>query len=387
LDGTLLDSSVDASVGDDAVRTADGNNVEAREVDDGRDGGGDDGETNDGRETEIGDHGNTGPRLYVAVAQSIGTEYFPNEIVRIDVSEGRAVADATMNGVTSITERNGSLLVARDYGYSRICVLDRDTLAILRTVLLPWDPDHAAFSADGRYMYAGHGEGYVGQVRLADGQVTGDVKLAMPQDLPSAGTIVGLALNPAESRLVVTTTEGIVAEIEVAGNLLTVVRQWSPPMFSDRDCLRQPRTPIFDRMATRFATFDPNCGAFDIYDAGSGSLDAAASVRFPWPMGTSIFSTIVLDALGQVWTGNAGTVYRTGMMDSNRQRTFSVEPLGGPQLAINASGDTVYVIPDDPRANGIFTIDATSGAQAPLVWNLDMIPFGGVPVAAAFVSQ
>src|SRR5207302_8153971 len=127
------------------------------------------------------------------------------------------------------------------------------------------------------------------------------------------------------------------------------------------------------------ATFDPNCGAFDIYDTESGLLDASASVRCAWPDGSSDFRTIVLDALGQVWTANAGKVYRTGMSDSNRQRMFSFDPLGGPQLAINATGDTIYVIPDDPRANGISTIDAASCAQTRLACNLEMIPCSGVP--------
>ena len=339
----------------------------------------------DGGEVE----GSTGPRLYVAFAQSIGNTVFPDDVVRIDISEGSAVVDATILGITAMAERKGSLLVARSYGYSRICVLDRDSLAILKTVLLPWDPDSVAFSGDGRYMYAGHGEGYVARLQVDDGQVTGDVQLPMQQDGASA-KIVGLALDPTESRLVVVATDGAlstVAQLEVAGNVLTFVRQWSPPMFSDSNCAREPFTPIFDRTGARFATFDPNCSNFDIYDAASGSLDPSASVRFPRPDGVSYFENIVLDALGQVWTGNFYAVYRTGMMDSSRQAMFSFDPLGAPLLAINGSGDTIYAITNDPRANGIFTIDTASGARTQLALNLDRIPLGGIPMSATFVSR
>jgi hypothetical protein len=200
------------------------------------------------------------------------------------------------------------------------------------------------------------------------------------------GVIQGLALDASESRIVVAANGGEVAQIEVAGNVLTLVRQWNPPMFSDSNCFREPFSSIFDHSGTRFATFDSNCGAFDIYDYDSGSLDMAASVRFERPPGGTASTNIVLDALGQIWTGNVGIVYRTGMTDPSRQATVSFVPMTGLWLTVNGAGDTVYVFTADARVNGVFALDVASGTKTQLPWNLDLVPSHAVPSRITFVS-
>jgi hypothetical protein len=44
-----------------------------------------------------------------------------------------AVADVSLNGISAIAYRGGALLVPRAYGYTRVSVLDPNSLALLRT--------------------------------------------------------------------------------------------------------------------------------------------------------------------------------------------------------------------------------------------------------------
>jgi hypothetical protein len=336
----------------------------------------------------------TGPRLYISLATAFATSGFPTDLVLVDVAGGKAVSDVSLNGVSSIAARGGSLLVARAFGYTRLCALDRDTLAITRTQTLPWDPAPAVFTADGQYVYAGHGEGFVARVRVADGQVLGEVQVPAVPGSAAPGTVTGLALNPAESTLVATTsyagTDNSVALIAVDGDSLVLVQQWVPPMFSASNCVRQAAGPVFDPSNPYFATFDANCGAFDVYASDTGALSATGSVMFERPMGVDVALTTVADALGQFWAPTFSSIYRTSETDVSRQAMF---PFGPPSasdaglLAIDSTGRTIYAVPADPRTNGIMTVDPVTGAATSQPWNLDLVPLGAYPIALEYADH
>ena len=147
------------------------------------------------------------PALYLAIQQNTvnGTTDPTNDLIRIDIASGVAVADVSLNGISAIAYRGGTLLVPRAYGYTRVSVLDPNSLAVLRTLLLPWDPARAVFSTDGRWMYAGHGDRHISRVRMADGVITGSVQIPPSSVEDSSGEIEGLALDPTETLLVATT--------------------------------------------------------------------------------------------------------------------------------------------------------------------------------------
>ena len=332
--------------------------------------------------------GTSQPTLYLAIQQNTsGGTTLPNELIRIDVTSGAAVADVSLNGISAIAQRAGTLLVARAYGYTRVPVLDPNTLAVLRTLLVPWDLDRAVFTADGRFMYAGHGDGYVSRVRMADGAVTGTVQIPPTFASNAVGTIEGLALDPSETSLAATTfgadAIGQVAMVRITGDSLALERYWVPPMFSESSCLREPGTPAFGRAGTSFATFDRNCAVFEVYDATNGSPKITATM-FVRPDGARGFSSMIVDALDQFWTANYDSVYRMGA-DRTQQSMYSIGGLGG-MFAATADGQTIYFIADDPRRNGIFTVDPTTGTGTRLAWNLDLIPLGAFIVVASMAD-
>jgi hypothetical protein len=337
---------------------------------------------------ERGEAGASRPTIYVALVSEGGS--FPDELVLLDVTSGRALVDASLNGASAIAYRGGALLVARSYGYTRLDVLDPDTLAIRRTQTLPWDPEQVAFAADGLSVFVGHGDGYVDRVRVSDGAVLGEVQIPPPPGDPGPNQIEGLALDPAGTRLAVTTIDGGsvygVALVEIAGNALTVSRQWVPPPFSTSNCDRQPASPAFDRGGSVLATFDRNCGAFDVYDAATGSLSSTASVMFTRPDGASPFSNTIVDSLGQFWASNDAAVYRTSVTDPTRQSMFSYGASNG-LLTTDSTGQTIYFVADDTRLHGVYTIDPATAIGTLQTWNLDLVPLTSYPAAIAYADR
>ena len=333
----------------------------------------------------------------MSLVTDFAVDPLPTDLVLVDVAGGKAVADVSMIGVSAIAARGGSLLVARSFGYTRICELDRDTLAITRTQTLPWDPSPAVFTADGQYLYAGHGYGLVSRVRVADGQILGEVQVPAVPGSAAPGAVTGLGLSPAGSTLVATTSyagsDNSVALISVAGDALALVRQWEPPMFATSNCTRQAAGPVFDRSSSYFATFDANCGAFEIYATATGAPNTTGSVLLTRPNGVYLAQTTVADALGQFWAPTDSSIYRTSETDVGRQAMFSFGTSGTsttPEtglLAIDSSGRTIYAVPVDPRTSGIFTVDVTTGAQAPQAWNLDLVPLGSAPFALEYADH
>jgi len=335
-----------------------------------------------------------GPRLYVALAAYFGSSIglFANELVLIDINGGRAITDASVNGVAAIAYRNGILMTARGSGYTRISMLDRDTLAVIGQQPLPWDPDQALFTADGQYMYAGHGDGVVSRVRVADGQVVGEVQMAGAVGGAPA-LVTGLALDPTGSRLIATVFDGdidnSVAVISISGDALSVTRRWVPPPFSDSNCSREAAAPAFDLAGSNFATFDSNCGAFEIYTADTGTPTAAGPVRFPRPDGGSAFVGTVADALGQFWAADDISIYWTSGTGTGPQGLLpfgmQTNPVAG-LLVLDPNATTIYAVTADPRSNGIFTVDTATGEETPQAWNLDLVPFGATPRALELVA-
>jgi len=62
--------------------------------------------------------------------------------------------------------------------------------------------------------------------------------------------------------------------------------------------------------------------------------------------------------------------------------------IGGLQgtVATDFRGQTIYFVADDPRRNGIFTIDSATGAGTRLPWNLDLVPLGAFIVVASMAD-
>jgi hypothetical protein len=223
-----------------------------------------------------------------------------------------------------------------------------------------------------------------------DGEVMGEVQIPPPPGDSGPNQIEGLALDPAGTHLAVTTidAESIygVALVQIAGNALTVSRQWVPPPFGTSNCARQPASPAFDRAGSELATFDPNCAAFDVYDPATASLSSTASVMFMRPDGSSPFWNTIVDSLGQFWASNDAVVYRTSVTDPTRQSMYSYGASNG-LLTTDSTGQTIYFVADDTRLNGVYTIDPSTAIGTLQTWNLDLVPLNSYPAAIAYADR
>ena len=63
--------------------------------------------------------------------------YYPTDIVMVDVATQRATLDTTLIGTLAMAYHDGKLFVARGAGYTRVSILNAETLAVERTQLLP----------------------------------------------------------------------------------------------------------------------------------------------------------------------------------------------------------------------------------------------------------
>ena len=269
-------------------------------------------------------------------------------------------------------------------------MLDPDTLAVVRVQTLPWDPTAAVFSADGRYMYAAHEDGFIAQVRVADGVVRAEIQVPLPVGASAPTNIGGLAIDPTGGYLGATSFNGggdsSVALVRVSGETLAVSNHWLSQPFPTSNCTRIAESPAFDRTTTHLFIFDRNCSAFDAYALGTGMLDESASALFDRAGGSSAYSTTVVDSRGQVWASNFASLYRTSAVDTSRKSSF---PFGSDPggLAIDSAGQLIYAFQNDPRSNGIFTLDTETGQTSRLAWNLDLVPYASVVVTAALVDR
>jgi hypothetical protein len=319
-------------------------------------------------------------RIFVALASPFAATGSSTDVVAVDVSQGRAVVDASLGGVIALADRNDALLAVRGGGYTRISILDPDTLTVTRTQILPFDPVAAVVSTDGRYLYATHGEGWVSQVRVADGVVTAEVQVPLPTTaITGSASLDTLAIDPSETLLAATGAHNgdgsTVVVLSIGAGSLTILDNWVSQPIVSVNCDRWATAPVFDRASTKLSTFDTACGAFDVYDLASQSLDPNASVVFGHQDGASSYVNSVVDARGQFWSSNYASLFRTSTATPNDAATFSFGPAPGPLLT-DPTGETVYAFQHDPRTNGVYTIDLTTGAATRLPWNLDLVQLG-----------
>ena len=324
-------------------------------------------------------------RIFLATTAIQG--YGSSDIVAIDVAQGRAVRDVSMGGAIAKAVRNGSLLVVRGGGYTRISVLDPDTLVVTRTQIRPFDPVAAVISADGRYLYATHDEGWVSQVRVADGVVAAEVQVPQPPGGMASTALANLAINRAETLLGATAFHNgdgsSVAVVEIGAGVLTVVDNWLAPEYPN--CGGVVGQPVFDVAGTKLATFDNDCSAFDVYDLATKVIDTNASVIFPRADGSSSYVNAVVDARGQFWAANYSSLYRTSTSTPNGALSVELGSTPGPLLT-DPTGEMVYVVQTDPRTNGIFTVDLATGSLTRLDWNLDLVELGALVVTATYAA-
>jgi hypothetical protein len=339
--------------------------------------------------------GDGGTRSYVYLAMAstalMPSVYYPTDIVMVDVAAGSATTDTTLIGTVAMAYHGGQLLVARGAGYTRVSILNAETLAVERTQLLPWDPIAAVFSSDGRYLYASHGDGYVSQVRMADGVVTADVLVPLPAAL-APGTnngVGGLAISPSQKLLGTTTIysgDGSgVGLISIDGEQLTLAHQWMSQPFADSNCARFAQSPAFDHANRWLVTFDQNCGAFDIYDLLAGGLTPGGSVLLANPGGSAPYVNTVEDALGRFWA-------------IGYKLLFTVDPTAPGQHAMYPFGESVGILTNDParalyawrespRLDGVFTVDPSTGTATQLPWNLDLISEQAIVAQTIWVER
>jgi hypothetical protein len=308
-------------------------------------------------------------------------------LTRIDVATG-PLTNVPLSGSIALAYRNGSLFVARGLGESGFCVIDPDSLAVVRTQTLPWDPVAAVFSSDGRYMYASHGDGYVAKVRIADGVVTSEIQIP-PSDL--GPPLVGfLALDPAETLLAGTAQHygagGSVHLMRIEGDTLALDHQWDPSPFAGDNCVRNPSPLAFDRTGAFLAAYDDYCSAFEAYDVASRTLDTGSRVIYGIGKGTGVAPMAIADGSGQFWATNYSGYYRLNVTHPSRSAAFpSDPPVGG--IVADQTGTTIYLFQHNPRVEGVFSLDPQTGDRTPVQWNFDSVDIDSFVFALAYARR
>jgi hypothetical protein len=309
----------------------------------------------------------------------------------VDVEAGRTTLDTTIIGTLAMAYHDGKLLVARGAGYTRVSILNAATLEVEGTQVLPWDPTAAAFSSDAKYLYAAHGQGYVAQVRLADGVVTADVLVPRPDQINAGDDngIVDLAIAPSQKLLGTTAVHSgdgsSVATIAIDGETLTLTHQWMSQPFTDSNCVRFAESPVFDHASRWLVTFDRNCGAFDIYDLAAGDLTPGGSVLLSRPDGFTAYASMVEDALGHFWAAGYMGLYEVDPAAPGQHAVYPFGPAGG--IMMNDPARALYLWQENPRVDGVFTIDPSTGTATQLPWNLDLLSELAIIAEATWVDR
>jgi DNA-binding beta-propeller fold protein YncE len=331
------------------------------------------------------------PTIFAALAQC-NTDCVVGTLVAVDVTSGRAVRDTTLLGTSDLAYRNGKLLVARSSGHTRISILDPETLAVVDTRVLPWDPQRAVFSSDGRYMYALRAQRHVSQVRIADGVVTASVSIG--SNLTEPPVLTGIAIDPTEQLLGITSSDfntreelGEVTLVRIAGESLAIAHTLQSQPIPNSNCSRIPANPAFDRSGARLATFDANCEVFDVYVSSTGVFESIASARFPRGNGSNYYGNTISDVGGQFWAMDEEHLFRSNPTDPLRHASY---PLGVPSnagLVTDVTGSTIYLFPHDPRRNGVFIVNPDTGARTRLTWSLDLVPYDSLITAMTYAVR
>jgi len=337
--------------------------------------------------------GGTRPYVYLAMASTalMPNVIYPTDIVMVDVATQRATLDTTLIGTLAIAYHDGKLFVARGAGYTRVSILNAETLSVERTQLLPWDPTAAVFSSDCAYVYAAHGDGYVAQVRMADGAITADVLVPLidPSNSGVNNAIFDITISPSQTLLGTTTFysgEGSsVGLIAIAGETLALAHQWMSPQFETSNCAPIAASPLFDHTNRWLSTFDRGCGAIAIYDVAAGELIPGSSVQLANLNGNPLYVGRAEDSLGRFWAVGYQWLY---WMDPTMPDRHGAFPLGDSAgILLNDPARTVYLWKENPRLDGVFTIDPSTGNLNKLPWNLDLLSEQAAIAQAIWVER
>ncbi len=318
--------------------------------------------------------GPTIQEIYVVAGGGGGQQSTPTSIEVIDIAQKKAVRDNTFAGIVALKYSGGSLYAVRGGGQTRISVIDPVTLNVTSTISLAWDPSAAAFSADGSTVYIARGAGFVEQVKLPAGSLTGEVQVPAVE----GGTIqlcTGIALNNAESQIAATFNNGgnvNVATIGIAGTSLSVAHNIVPPGVDGSNCGRENGAVAYAADDQRVATFDTNCGTVDVYATSSLVHDDVASAQFARPNASGAGS-IVYDCLAEAWAANYDTLYRAPTNNPSQKTAFQSSTLFWQVVFTDTTRATLFAITYDPHNNGIYTV-AQDGGQTRELWDLSLIP-------------
>ena len=336
--------------------------------------------------------GGARPYVYLAMASTalMPNVVYPTDIVMVDVAAQRATLDTTLIGIRAMAYHDGKLLVARGAGYTRVSILNAETLAVERTQVLPWDPTAAVFSSDCAYLYAAHGDGYVAQVRMADGAVTADV--LVPVIGPDSGgnnAIFDITISPSQTLLGTTTFSGgdesSVGLIAIAGETLALAHEWLSPQVETWNCFPVPASPLFDHTNRWLSTFDRGCGSIAIYDIAAGELIPGSSVQLAKLNGNPLYVGSAEDSMGRFWAvGYQWLVWMDPTMP-DRHGAFPLGETAG--ILLNDPARTVYLWKQNPRLEGVFTIDPSTGNLNKLPWNLDLLSEQAAIAQAIWVER
>jgi len=325
------------------------------------------------------------PEIYAVVGG--GFQNTPTSIEVIDVAQKKAVRDNTISGIVALAYRKGSLYAVRGGGQSRISVIDPVTLLVTSTITLAWDPTAAVFSADGATVYIARGAGYVEQVKLPAGSLTGETQV------PSAagGTIqaaLGMALNNAETQVGLTFFNGAqstVATVDIAGATLSVGHNIVPPGIDGSNCGRENSAIAYSVDDVHVTTLDANCGTIDAYMASSLVRDDVASAQFARPSAVGSGS-IVYDNAANAWAANYDTIYRAPTNNAANKTAFASTTVFWNVLFEDTTRSTLYATTYDMHNNGIWVV-ATDGGTTRQLWDLSLVPQNLGVVTAIYVER
>jgi hypothetical protein len=122
-------------------------------------------------------------------------------------------------------------------------------------------------------------------------------------------------------------------------------------------------------------------GPTSIGDAFDGvAIDADATG------GPTLPTRELQDELGQFWASNYLSYYRFNIAEPSRSAAYVAGVEAGGVVA-DPTGKTVFLFQNNPRVEGVFSIDQQTGNRTRLAWNLDLAPLNAVVVALTYVER
>jgi hypothetical protein len=299
---------------------------------------------------------------------------FTNDLVIVDVTKGAARIAKSADGANALCYASGQIFVARGGGLAEVSVFNVQDLSNAGTLFLDSDPVSAVFSADCSHLYMADVNANIQKYALGNGTATAlgvPVAVPLPTGTPGTPQVTGLALDPSETHLGVTVFSGATSSVALLDSSWNILFNVASQAIATSNCSREAMSPSFSPDGALLATYDPNCGAYDVYSSPGGQFDTQASARYTRPDGASFPVQSVWDHTGQVWTASYQSLYMTS--HGGAQNAFLMAPLFVGNLGIDKTRSTIYFFAYDPHANGAFTIDLASGAAKSLGWDLSLI--------------